>query len=810
MGKWAKWLRPSTKSSTRKQTLFTSNNITDDHGDDFYHQSGGFIVPPQNALRISTSSEDIHTLTNSSKHQIDDDIPKSKSSTPSIFPKFLTPKHAAQWRIADSNQLPKQYDPRNPSTDSSTIPFYNNNNQESFISNSTKDRLQSINKMKDDDQPEQSWLASDIPDMIINDNNNNNNNDHRYHHVDDQDSIQPASYGRPTPKSDGPMSKLRFHRHQQKDKSNSSGTLPNRIIFARPNRPGYSKKSSQDPLSPPLSTHSGPATTRSPVSPLLYAYDQAPRSVDNALFNLERRQSIRTNSPMDSAPNSSVLEKFLPHRPPPPTSNKAKAYSSLAPAAAARIATQEDPPPEIKNDDQHDQYSSGVTNIEESGDPYDMWQSSPSKSRWRGKNQKKFTRGSYKKKARDFNTSDIRPPSSEGRLSSTTQVTIDNDEYFGTSQHDDPRHQRLSDVRPGEEVLLKFLKGTLGPRGQTLAVRLMNKTPIKSISSFTYSVYQGTEESDLEIIRRDLTGGRLYSSGVRLIGGAWCNLLLGDRFQPGASKKQRHELTYRRTVCSCLNCSVQVVDVARQYASSRREGNTLPHGEFNSNSDETSTNRSTEVLSTMSSMTRTPMHSAMANFVVKQRIPALKDLIAIGASVSSKELEIGTVVRLNYRSSAKLKFTSDVSELFQHLAYTGPISHEEIYRQVTTRGVHYYLYNKGKKERKVYLQGHLVRLPIPVGVIKLGTQPMHMKELGATFLLHRKQIMSIYIGQIVLEGNSLGSFIKTGIEYFIGFGEERGVAPVYPNKTLGKTRKLGINELLLHHHMISDLEVKCI
>lgn len=167
-------------------------------------------------------------------------------------------------------------------------------------------------------------------------------------------------------------------------------------------------------------------------------------------------------------------------------------------------------------------------------------------------------------------------------------------------------------------------------------------------------------------------------------------------------------------------------------------------------------------------------------------------------------------MRLNYRASAKLKFTEDVRELFGQLAYTGPISHEEVYRKVTTVGVHYYLYNKGKKERKVYIQGELLRLPVDIGVVKLGTQPMYMPELGATFCIHRKQIMSVYVGEIVLEGNSLGSFIKTGIQYYIGFGEERGVCPVYPNKTLGKARKLGINELLMHHHMVDDLEVKCL
>lgn len=379
---------------------------------------------------------------------------------------------------------------------------------------------------------------------------------------------------------------------------------------------------------------------------------------------------------------------------------------------------------------------------------------------------------------------------------------VEEDEYFGLTQHDDAA--RNSDLGKGEVVLLQFLRKTLGPKAHNFAVRLMNKTPITSSTNFTYVLHQGTEDSDLDIIRRDLTSGRLFSSGVKLIGGGWCNLLLGDRFTTSSSTRQRHELIYRRSSCTCIPCRVRNFEMVREQ---RRRGTQDLH---DSAWDLDNDNISEEVASSMGSARRTPTHSAMANFVVKCALPSPDALKGIGASSSSRELEIGTVVRLNYRASAKLKFTDDVRELFGHFAYTGPISHEEVYRRVTTIGVHYYLYNKGKKERKVYIQGELIRLPIQVGVVKLGTQPMYFDELGATFCLYRKQIMSIYVGEIVLEGNSLGSFIKTGINYYIGFGEERGVCPVYPNKTLGKARKLGINELLLHHHMVDDLQVKCI
>lgn len=377
------------------------------------------------------------------------------------------------------------------------------------------------------------------------------------------------------------------------------------------------------------------------------------------------------------------------------------------------------------------------------------------------------------------------------------------DRVFGTGPQVEPNRPK---ERSGEEILLKFIRSALGTNAENYTIRLLNKTPITSTESFSYEVHQGTEDSDIDIIRRDLMSGRLFTSGLRLIGGAWCNLLLGDRFAPGGTARQRHELTYRRSMCSCLICMVKSVEIMRAAMTNQERSK----GMMTDTSDCESNRASMDVMSTMTSVSRTPLHSAMANFVVLNHLPLRSSLLEIGGSASSKELEIGSVVRLNYRASAKLKFTDEARELFKHMAYTGPISHEEVFRRVTTIGVNYYQYNKGKRERKVYIQGDLIRLPLNVGVVKLGTQPMFLTELGALYCLYRKQIMSIYLGEIVLEGNSLGSFIQTGIRYYIGFGEERGVCPVFANKSLGNARKLGINELLLHHHMVNDLVVKCL
>lgn len=390
------------------------------------------------------------------------------------------------------------------------------------------------------------------------------------------------------------------------------------------------------------------------------------------------------------------------------------------------------------------------------------------------------------------------------------------DPVFGMQQQQEDRRVRASDLRrPGEQALMKFIRSTLGNNAEQLAVRLMNKNPLTSSLRFSYAIHQGTEDSDMDIIRRDLTGGRCFANGMRLMGGGWCNILLGDRFSPGSSSRQRHELLYRRSTCSCIVCMVRSKAMENEALAAekkaQREEQQKMEKRFGADYSELVSNRTSgEALSHMSTETRTPVHSAMANFVVVYELPTNKELLSIGGASSSKELEIGSVIRLNYRASARLQFTDDARELFGHLAYTGPISHEEMFRRVTTIGVRYYLYNKGKKERKVYIQGDLIRIPINVGVVKMGTQPMYMSDLGATFCLYRKQIMSIYVGEIVLEGNSMGSFIRTGIRYYIGFGEERGVCPVYPNKTVGKARKLGVNELMLHHHMVEDLVVNCL
>jgi hypothetical protein len=99
----------------------------------------------------------------------------------------------------------------------------------------------------------------------------------------------------------------------------------------------------------------------------------------------------------------------------------------------------------------------------------------------------------------------------------------------------------------GEQALLGLIRSSLGPRAAALAIRRMNRTPVKAGCQFSYIIRQGAEEADLLAVEREMTSGRLYRSGLVLQGGAWSRMLLGPRFAVGASRKQVHELTFRRS-----------------------------------------------------------------------------------------------------------------------------------------------------------------------------------------------------------------------------------------------------------------------
>lgn len=72
--------------------------------------------------------------------------------------------------------------------------------------------------------------------------------------------------------------------------------------------------------------------------------------------------------------------------------------------------------------------------------------------------------------------------------------------FFGDPRDDKPTWENKSKTKKaknardkGEQILLTFIRTRLGDRAENLAVRLMNKTPLKDGSEFTYTINQSTE-----------------------------------------------------------------------------------------------------------------------------------------------------------------------------------------------------------------------------------------------------------------------------------------------------------------------------
>lgn len=229
-------------------------------------------------------------------------------------------------------------------------------------------------------------------------------------------------------------------------------------------------------------------------------------------------------------------------------------------------------------------------------------------------------------------------------------------------------------------------------------------------------------DSDLQIIARDLqTRCSTSLPRAREKPSQWVPLLLNS--QKPVSVVGTFPLRYVRTSCTCLTCKAST-------ALRSDRSDFIPY---------------------------TRNSSALANFVRLTPLPHIEALRALSGQKSQAQLHVGTLVRLHSRSSAKFLFSPDLRQLFQHLAYTGPCSHENMYRSITTIGVNYYQNNKGHRERRVFLVGHVVKFSIRLGVVKLDNFPLCVDELGSRFVLYRSQRMHVYVGELALEGNSVGS-----------------------------------------------------
>lgn len=275
-------------------------------------------------------------------------------------------------------------------------------------------------------------------------------------------------------------------------------------------------------------------------------------------------------------------------------------------------------------------------------------------------------------------------------------------------------------------------------------------------------------DSDMNIVIRDLLDAKLpYTADHELIASKWAVLLFGNKFSHNGRTSNRrtvrHILKYIRTTCTCLHCLIKHLDTQHQQSIHTTTTTTTPSLPLSSSSSDIpfSTNDTAPMQTALcipnysvdGMTTYTSQTSAYANFVRAFSLPSIASLHSIGAVESDTLLQLGTIVRLQSRSASRLNFTDHMRSLFSHLSYSGPWSHETLYRNVTTIGVNYYQFNKGLKNRHVFIRGKRISLPIEMGIVKLGTRPLRLDELGSTHILYRRQIMHIYIGQIVLQGN---------------------------------------------------------
>jgi hypothetical protein len=369
---------------------------------------------------------------------------------------------------------------------------------------------------------------------------------------------------------------------------------------------------------------------------------------------------------------------------------------------------------------------------------------------------------------------------------------------------------------PRDQVVLGWIRAYLGPRAEAAAVRVKNKTPVKAGCHFVYTIQHGCEAQDLEQIDIAMSSGRLYRSGMLLLGGAWSRLLLGPRFALGASKKQIHELNYKRSVCTCLPCQVvranfehaqsqtamTKVDSAKTNESNAPSSSESPihssssvtendpsenvHIEFDDDQNNTSwaprsANRAQSLPafsgkrssaghsfemdesglfggygsvsmrfltavapkyfhSAQVSPTPTPEFPDQPEFVDRVLLPSIAHLKKyLGADCYPGEVYIGELVGLHRPKSTKFIFSGDVRPFFAENAYCGPVSASQFTQNLIARATEYYKLKRGKKSRKVYLRGSLVKLPVEVGAVKCSKVPGIAHEIGAAFVLFARQ-----------------------------------------------------------------------
>jgi hypothetical protein len=111
----------------------------------------------------------------------------------------------------------------------------------------------------------------------------------------------------------------------------------------------------------------------------------------------------------------------------------------------------------------------------------------------------------------------------------------------------------------------------------------------------------------------------------------------------------------------------------------------------------------------------------------------------LGAEVTSAELCIGELIALHRPKAARVNIHDDLKFAFADRAFCGPLPADQFFFKLVAKATEYYKLKHGKKSRRVYLRGSLIKLPVEVGVVKCPKAGPLARDIGAEYLLHARQ-----------------------------------------------------------------------
>lgn len=357
--------------------------------------------------------------------------------------------------------------------------------------------------------------------------------------------------------------------------------------------------------------------------------------------------------------------------------------------------------------------------------------------------------------------------------------------------------------RPSGTVLLRQFISTLGPRAEASLSRgwVNGGTAVNAANEWEYVFRQGRDAQDLATIRHHLNG-RLLCSGGRLQAGAWTRLLCGSDYTVAPAKRQIHLLVFTLVYCPCLKCRIVAMradlglDDVDEMLADAEMGNEFVEMELPSHLNHVNVYPGYDPAVRI---------RRTATFV---DLPSVEEFQLIGESLGKHEFELGLVSKINGRS-CRVQFAPFAKQFFSDQKYCGDFSMNQVLHKVAEKAKHHYRKHKGKTERRFYVHGTLVKFLLDGCGLALHTSQNNTQtQVSPIGTLYRKQVMSVFIGELALE-DSFGSFLQMDAPFYLGFGQDKeGAQTVYSDGSMGEPRYLGINELRTHLDITSGDDIR--